>query len=253
MNKYTIIKAIAFIVSIGFIISCNGKGDDDYDWDKVIPGDQKITETDEDSTKLALDTIQGNNYSTNGYRAISRGGSSYNWVSLNYPLTITQREGEPFLVDIKAESRTDTFTWLKVTETTRGGLSGKPDSAKILIIGFCSFSMEELIGNGSFTSKMDNYAPYKTKFSIVAGDTLINENFFSMRWPVKYVLSKDYDQKVSITPGQQFEYNGELVEVKGSGHYNTCKGLMVVNYAVCRVLGGDTLQYGLGIDSLLKN
>lgn len=250
MNKYTIIKTVVSMLIIGFVFSCND--DDNYDWNKVVPGDQKITEIDEDSAKLALDTIDGNNYTINSYKAISRGGSKYAWITMGYPLSIIQRENQPFIVDVKADSRVDTFTWIKVTETTNSGISGKPDSTKILIIGFCSYNLNEILGNGYFTSKMGYYAPYKTTLSVMAGDTLVNNNFFNMRWQLKYVLSKDYEQKITIPDNQKFEYNGEEVFVKGKGYYNTCKGLLVVDFAVCHVYGGDTLQYGSGIDSLLK-
>lgn len=250
MNKYTLIKTVFMAIVAGFIFSCSNK--DDYNWNKVAPGSQKITLLDEDSAKLVKDTIDGNNFSVNSCKAIARGGSKYNWVALGYPLSITQRQGQPFIIDVKAESPKDTFTWLKVIETTNGGELSNPDSTRIQIIGFCQYSLNDLLGSGNFTSKMDFYAPYKTKMSVITGDTLVNNNFFNMRWPVKYYLSKDYNQKVTIAPNQVFDYNGELVEVKGSGKYNTCKGLMVVKFAVCRKQGGDTLQYGSGVDSLMR-
>jgi hypothetical protein len=250
MNTYTIIKTGVLALSIAIMFSCNTK--DEYDWKKVIPSDQKITVIDEDSAKLIVDTINGNNYSVKSYRAVTRGGSKYNWVSLGYPLSISQPADTPFIVHIKADSRKDTFTWLKVTETINGGASGKPDSTKIIIIGFCSFNISELIGNGAYTSKMDYYAARPTKLSIIAGDTVVCENFFEMRWPVKFVLSKDYDQKVTIVQNQVFEYNEEKVDVVGNGTYNTCKGLIVIHFAVRRVFGKDTIQFGTGIDSLIR-
>jgi len=250
MNKYILIKTVFLVLVAGFIFSCNSN--DDYDWNKVVPGGQKITQLDEDSAKLVKDTIDGNNYSVKSYKAIARGGSKYNWVALGYPLSITQRQGQPFIIDVKAECTKDTFTWLKVIETTNGGELSKPDSTRIQIIGFCQYSLNDLLGSGDFSSKMDFYATYKTRFTVMTGDTLVNTNFFNMRWPVKYTLSKDYEQKVSIVPNQKFDYNGELVFVKGSGKYSTCKGLMVVKFAVCRIQGGDTIQYGSGIDSLMR-
>ncbi len=240
------IKDVLYIFIAILLFACN----DEYDWTKVEPGKQKIMLLTDDSTKLVIDTFIGNETQVKSYKAISRGGSVYSWESSNAYLSITARTNMPYIVDIKAKSQVDTFAWLKVTETTWGGKKGLPDSAKIIIIGYCNFNKDQLIGNGNFRSKMTAYAPYNTILAFTSGDSVItNYNFFNMRWAVQYKITDKREQKIEIIPGQRFVYNDEWVEVKGKGTYNTCKSLIVVNFAVC-YLYGDTLAYGSGIDSL---
>ncbi|MGC8825328.1 MAG: hypothetical protein ACP5PZ_12180 [Bacteroidales bacterium] len=231
------------------LLSLAGCNDTEYDWKNVVPGALKIMSIDEDTVKIEVDTLVGNNYSIKSYKVIPRGGSTYQWTSSNDRLILTPRAGIPYIVDVKANSNTDGEAWLTVTETTWGGKQATPDSVKIIIIGYCPYNAEQLIGNGRFESKMTSYAPYPTTLSIKSSDTLINHNFFNMRWAVKYLIDPGYEQNISIVPNQIFVYNDEYVTVKGSGTYNTCKNLIVVKFAVC-YLFGDTLDFGSGVDTL---
>ncbi|MCX7986857.1 MAG: hypothetical protein N2662_07950 [Bacteroidales bacterium] len=243
---FKISPIIFFLVLLVLLNNC---GDKEYDWKKVEPGNLKIMPIDEDTAELKIDTLIGNNYTIKSYKVIPRGGSTYQWTSSSEKLIITPRPNMPYIVDVKANSNFDTETWLTVNETTWGGKNAKPDSVKIIIIGYCPFNPSQLIANGKFVSKMTSYAPYSVSLSMKDNDTLINHNFFNMRWPVKYLVDPGYEQKISIVPNQLFEYNGDYVTVKGQGTYNTCKNLIVVKFAVC-YLYGDTLDYGSGIDSL---
>jgi hypothetical protein len=236
-----------FLTAVMFLITCCC--DDNYDWKKVEPGVLKILSLDDDSSKIIIDTIVGNNYSTKTYKVIPRGGSTYSWLSSSSHLIITQRNDRPYIVDVKAISNVDTLVWLKVSETTWGGKVASPDSMQLFIIGFCPFNLSDLLQNGSFKSKMSGYAPYFTTISAIGSDTLVNHNFFNTRWTLKYLINKGYEQSISVVPNQKFEYNGEYVTVKGNGTYNTCKSQIIVNFAVC-YLYGDTIEYGSGIDSL---
>jgi hypothetical protein len=249
-KRKKIFKKINFglvVIMPAIILACCK--DKEYDWKNVVPGALKIMHIDEDSTELKTDTLLGNNYTTHSYKVIPRGGSTYQWHSSSEKLILTPRPGMSYIVDVKANSNSDTEVWLSVTETTWGGKQSTPDSLKIFIIGYCPYDPQQLIANGRFESKMTYYAPYPTTLSIKAGDTLINHNFFNMRWPLKYVIDPGYDQNITIVPGQQFIYNDEYVTVKGSGKYNTCKNQIVVKFAVC-FLYGDTLDYGSGVDTL---
>lgn len=237
---------LAVLMSVIILSCCKDK---EYDWKNVIPGIPKIMLIDEDTAELKIDTIIGNNYTIRSYKVIPRGGSTFQWQSSNDKLILTPRPGMSYIVDVKASSNSDTEAWLSVTETTWGGKQSMPDSVKIVIIGYCSYNPQQLVASGRFESKMTYYAPYPTTLSIKTGDTLINHNFFNMRWPLKYLIDPSYEQNISIVPGQQFVYNNEYVTVKGSGKYNTCKNLFVIKFAVC-YLYGDTLDYGSGIDTL---
>lgn len=249
MIRRVFIKLTIIIACVEIINSCCDK--EEYDWNKVEPGQQIITALEEDTAKLIVDTILGNNYNVKTYKAIPRGGSSYDWVVSSNILKISVRTDKPYIVDIKAESGIDTFAWLKVSERTHSGKIGLPDSVKIYVMSYCEFDINQLIGNGKFISKMTNYAPYNTIITTKGNDTIINNNFFNMRWKVKYYISNDYEQKIKIVPGQEFIYNGEPVEVKGEGYYNTCKSLIIVNFGIYYLYGiNDVIPFGSGIDSL---
>ncbi|HOT14345.1 MAG TPA: hypothetical protein PK252_06250 [Bacteroidales bacterium] len=244
------IKTYINIVSIGIIASLvSSCGNDDYDWNNVIPGSQRITTLDNDTVKVKIDTIEGNNTDVVTLKAIAHGGSTFDWIASSNVL-IPQNDAEKnYIVHVKANSTQDTYAWLKVQETTYGGIKGKPDSMQFFIIGYCEFNKQQLLGNGSFVSKMSYYAPFDVNLSEGKGDTILYNNFNNMRWQLKLVISKDVYQKITIPANQYFVYNDEIVTVKGNGKYNTCKSLFVINYAICR-LSGDTLAYSSGVDSL---
>ena len=225
--------------------------DDEYDWSSIEAGKQKISRADADTSKIKLDSLKGDMITIKNYVAIARGGSNYQWVASNDFLKLTENASDPFKISVKADSKIDTSAWLWVQETTKGNKKGEPDSFKIKIFSYCSYNIDELLGSGSFSSKMTNYAPYPVNLTKIAGDTIINDNFFNVKWQVKYVLSKDTEEKVTIAPNQRFIYNQEVVDVKGSGTYNTCKGRLEIKYAVVR-RGGDTIDFGSGIEILLR-
>ncbi len=247
LNRKIKILKISLIFLLLFFVGCNG---DDYDWKSVEPAKLKIMLVESDSNDIEVDTIMGNNFQTRTYMVIPRGGSTYHWQCSSDEVTISPVIGRPYMVNVKANSSSDTYTWLTVEETTWGGKKSLPDSLKIIVIGYCLFEPSQLLRNGTFQSKMTSYAPYSTYLSYMGNDTIINHNFFNMRWALKYIIDKGYDQKITIVPNQIFVYNGEFVTVKGEGNYNTCNSLLVMNFAVC-YLYGDTLEYGSGIDSLM--
>jgi hypothetical protein len=239
------------LVAAFCINSCND--DDDYDWKNIEAGKQRISRADADTSKIKLDSIKGDNTSEKKYVAIARGGSEYNWVAKSSFLIVTVNNEEPYKVSIKADSKVDTFTWLWVQEKSRNGKLSEPDSLKIKVFGFCTYNIDDLLGSGDFQSKMTLYAPYNVKLTKLSNDTIVNNNFFNMRWNVKYVLTKTSEEKVTIAPNQRFLYNEEMVEVKGSGTYNTCKGRLEVNYAITKVNAGDTIRLGSGLEVLQRN
>lgn len=250
MKKFINFASVLSLVVLFLAIhSC--KDDDTYDWNSIDAGKQKISRADADTAKVKLDSMKGDMITIKNYVAISRGGSSYTWVASNEYLKITPNSTKPFEIEVKADSKVDTFSWIKVEETTQGGKVSLPDSLKILITGYCAYNIDELLGSGSFSSKMTSYAAYDVSLSKMEGDTIVNSNFFNMKWPVKYVLSKDNNEKVSIVSGQRFVYNEETVVVKGSGTYNTCKGRFEIKYAITHI-AGDTIQFGSGTEVLTR-
>lgn len=248
MNKSILAKGTIFSAFL-FILIFSCKNEDDYNWNAIEPGKQRISRADADTSKIKLDSVKGDNTSIRSYVAIARGGSAYQWTASNSFVKIIQKDKAPYWVDVKAESTVDTSAWIRVTETTKGGKTGLPDSMRIKIFGYCPYNIDALLGSGIFISKMAPYAPYQVSLSKIEGDTIVNSNFFSMNWKLKYTLSKNYEEKITIVKGQRFIYNKETVEVKGSGTYNTCKSRFEINFAITKT-NGDTIQFGSGTDIL---
>ena len=158
MKTFLNIVGLAIIVSL--VTYCSN---DDYDWNKVVPESQKITTLDDDSAKVKIDTIEGNNADVVTLRAIAHGGSTFEWIPSSNVLLPENDAEKKFIVRVKASSANDTYAWLKIQETTHGGIKGTPDSMQFFILGFCEFNKQQLLGNGSFVSKMSNYAPFEVK------------------------------------------------------------------------------------------
>lgn len=253
MKKVIYSILIAIIAVCIFTLSCKEK--DDYDWSKVEPGNQKISSLNDDTVAITLDTIKGNNVYTYTYLGIPRGGSKFDWKVLNGPLTLTPDKDKPYIVTIVANSSADTICKVELTETTWGGKIAK-DTLTLFVQSYCPYNVVDLIGGGIFESRNNDYIHYNVGITILENDTLVNDGFFLSGWSLKYVLSKDFNEKVTIPDNQTYDYNGETVKVIGYGTYNTCKGLIILHYAVTN-LTGDTINNSdnvraTGIDSLIR-
>jgi hypothetical protein len=226
--KFKLYKIISLCCLVLILSNCGNK--DKYDWSNVDPGKQSIT---------GIDTIRGNDVTTYDYYAIPRGGSTFDWSSSFDSLTITI--DTPYMSHVKAKTTKDTSIMLYVKETTWGGKTSM-DTLKLFIQGFCPFNINELIGNGKYTcSESGGYVPFDVNFSILGTDTIEVDNFSNNGWPIKYILSGDINEKATITDNH-YSYNGEPVIVKGSGTYNTCNGIISINFAVVRPTGDTVLN-----------
>lgn len=214
------------------LVSCEKS---EYDWTKVEPGKQIIE---------GPDSVSADNQTIYQYLAISRGGSTYVWNTLEgYPkAAITNDTKYPFMANITFNSNKDTVVALTVSETTHGGKTGVADTFFVKLIGYCELDINNFIGSRIY--KENDYAPYTVSLSQVKGDTIQTNNFFHMGWRLKYYLVKGISLEVKILP-ELYYYEGEKVTVKGGGTYNSCKGSMKVDFAVVR-LNGDTIPNGSG-------
>ncbi len=244
MKKKTIIIALTFL-EILFLVGCGNK--DNYDWKNVDPGKQIIT---------GNNYIRGNNTTIYDYLAIPRGGSIFTWASSASFLTIEPDSKYPYLAHIKANTTSDATVMLYVTETTWGGKISK-DTLNLFVEGFCPFDINQLIGGTSvkYTCSEMNYVPFSVNLNTIGSDTVLLDNFSNNGWQLKYVLSGDIYESIKIADNH-YSYNGEPVIVKGFGTYNTCKGVLTVNFAVVRptgdtVLNSDNTIYA-GVDKFTR-
>ena len=244
MNNYKFKDVCKILTLFGMliflIVSCSK--DNSYDWKKLEPGTQTIT---------GPDSIKGNDITQYQYLAIPRGGSKFNWTVLSGPLEIITNTTKLYSVEVKGKSLVDTVAYIRVEEVTYGGKAGVADTFKVYVGSFCPYNISQLVGDGKFTCKYIDFAPYPVNITVLAGDTLLVDNFFGMGWPVKFSLSKDENEKLTLVASDNFEYNGEAVEIKGEGNYNTCKSDLKVNFAVLK-LNGDTVEDGSGISHFYK-
>lgn len=244
MKKIPFITALTFLVIL-LIVRCGNK--DNYDWKSVDPGKQTIS---------GSNYIKGNNTTIYDYLAIPRGGSVFAWASSvsSNTLTIDQDSKFPYLAHVKANTTNDTSIMLYISETTWGGKTSK-DTMNIFVEGYCPFDINQLIGNGKYTCSEMNYVPYNVNLNIIGSDTVLLDNFSNNGWQLKYVLSGDINESIKIADNH-YSYNGEPVIVKGYGTYNTCKGLLTVNFAVVRptgdtVVNSDNSVYA-GVDKFTR-
>jgi hypothetical protein len=228
MKRESILNIIT-LIAICFLFSCK---EEEYDWDKVDPGIQKIT---------GLDYIKGNNISKYQYLAIPRGGSTYTWSVVSGPVTIINDPKYPFRIDLMADSRYNKSAYIAVTETTHGGLTSS-DTIFIFVRDYCSFVVDSF--TGTFSCKETGYATYNTNLSHLSGDTILMNNFYGMGWEIPLVFSADTAEVVQIVKNRQV-INNEEVEISGKGFYNTCRGHFSLNYAIL-TLYGDTIDNGSG-------
>ncbi len=234
MRRIIINTLVALTVITFIVISCKK---DTYDWKDVIPGEQVIK---------GPDTIKADNITTYMYLAIPRGGSDYNWQIVRGPITIEKNKYMPFLINIKGQSQVDTSAEISVAETTWGGKTGSTIIFKIDKINcFTQFTdFNQFLGSGKFTCYELDYAPYTVNLTYLSGDTIENDNFYSMGWKLKYTISEDVNEIIKIV-NTKYVYNSEIVQVNGSGTYSICKGEINLNFAITR-LSGDTIDNGAG-------
>jgi len=235
MRRLITYTIIAFSIMTMVVVSCKK---DTYDWTKVIPGDQVIN---------GPVTIKADNITNYEYLAIPRGGSIYNWQVVRGPITIENDKDMPFRINIKGQSQVDTSAEISVTETTWGGKSGNTKTFKIDKINcFTPFAdFNQFLGSGKFKCYEIDYAPYTVNLTHLSGDTIVNDNFYSMGWKLKYIISKDQNEIINIVQKQTFEYNSETVQVSGSGTYSICKGEINLKFVITRI-SGDTIDNGAG-------
>jgi hypothetical protein len=238
MKRITVRIFVSFFLAMIVISSC--ENEKEYNWKNVEPGKQKIT---------GVDTIKGNN-TPYEFLAIPRGGSTYEWKVISGPAIITLDEKIPYKAYVKGNSSLDSSALIVVTESTWGGKQGEPDTFLISkIYCYVPFNMNQIIGNGQFSSSRPGYAAFVTTLVALSGDSIIaDKNFFNIGQNVEFVLSRDANETLKIVP-VRFEYNTPdesflgVATLVGYGTYSVCKRSLKINYSFVTDYS-DTIERG---------
>ena len=250
------IKYLVLIVTGSLVALSSCKKEEGYNWRNIEPGKQQIS---------GPDSIKGNDSTVYEYLAIPRGGSTYTWEVLSGPITIKvdtlnkdPLHFHPFRAEITANSSTNTTGSIVVRETTWAGKQGESDTFNIQKI-FCywPFNLNDILGqytcNEQVTKYLENNAfvkvtPFDVNFTHVGGDTVMIDDFYGVGWQLKYVLSEDKNETLTIVKTlvdySDATFSGGL-DIKGSGTYSTCSGTVTVKFAMMDHALGDTIYSGI--------
>jgi hypothetical protein len=123
--------------------------------------------------------------------------------------------------------------------TTKDGIEIKSDNASPQLNNWpgASFSQSYTIKGvydvnkflGAYSCNEPGYGDYNVNFTLVAGDTIENNNFWDSGWPVKYYFKPAVDSIYIIESTMVFppEYT-----VTGKGSFDACTGNFFVRYVV---------------------
>lgn len=91
---------------------------------------------------------------------------------------------------------------------------------------------------GSFQCTEPNYASYPVNFTKLTGDTIQNDNFWDLKWSLKYVMN-DLGQVNIVT--KTFAPDPSMkVSVSGTGTFDNSKNEMKVTYVVLQDVAPGT-------------
>lgn len=161
-------------------------------------------------------------------------GTTWSWSVVGATLQNVSTNTKIATVDFTAMPVNDTV-YITVGEETAEGIAGNDTLVKVKVKQFCTFDINNFIG--AYDCDESGYGIYPVNFTKdpVLANTVVNDNFWD--WPgpgavVKYTLSGDFLEKVTV-PRQNFEFgDGYVGWVEGSGFYNGCAGTMEVDYKV---------------------
>jgi hypothetical protein len=164
----------------------------------------------------------------------NRAGSTWSWSTSGATLQSVSSDTRTATVEFNTYPPSGIAT-ITVSETTSGGIKSPDKIIDIAVIRFCEFDINNF--TGAFSCDEAGYGIYAVNFTKdpVLANTIINDNFWDWAAPgavIKYTLSGDFDQIVTV-PRQDFEFgDGYVGWVEGSGIYDGCDYTMTVNYIV---------------------
>lgn len=161
-------------------------------------------------------------------------GTIWDWSVTGATLQDVSSDTKRATVSFQVLPANDT-AYITISETTEEGLKADDKVVKVKVMTFCTFDINNFIG--AFDCDEAGYDVYSVNFTKdpVLANTIVNDNFWDFAAPgsvVKYTLTGDFLEKVTVAR-QNFTFNdGTVGWVEGSGTYNGCAGTMIIDYTI---------------------
>lgn len=220
MKKNLLFSIAATTVAAGMILtSCKGK-------ELPVPVDYTISGP---ATVFQTETAD--------YEVIvpwEQPGTTWSWSVVGATLQNVSTDTKVATVVFTSMPANDT-AYITVGEKTAEGIVGNDTLLEVKVKPFCAYDINDFIG--TFDCDEPGYEVYSVHFTKdpVLANTILNDNFWDYSAPgsvVKYTLSGDFLEKVTVTR-QPFTFeDGTVGWVEGSGTYNSCEKSMTVDYTI---------------------
>jgi hypothetical protein len=220
MKRSLLVLSACTAMAAGMILtSCRGK-ELPVPVDYTINGPATVFQTEEADYEVILPWEQP--------------GTTWSWSVAGATLQSVSSDTKIATFKFSQVPANDT-AYITVGQKTAEGVKGDDTVVKVKVKPFCIFNINNF--TGAFDCDEAGYGIYAvnlTKDPVLA-NTIVNDNFWD--WPgpgavVKYTLSGDFLEKVTVSR-QNFEFgDGYDGWVEGSGLYNSCAGTMEVDYTV---------------------
>lgn len=161
-------------------------------------------------------------------------GTTWDWTVAGATLQSVSSDTKKATLSFTVIPANDT-AYITVGEKTAEGIKGDEKVVKVKVTPFCTFNINNFIG--AFDCDEAGYEVYSVNFikDPVLANTILNDNFWDFAAPgsvVKYTLSGDFLEKVTV-PHQAFTFfDGTVGWVEGSGTYKGCENTMTVDYTI---------------------
>jgi len=159
-------------------------------------------------------------------------GTTWSWTVAGATLQNISSDTKIATFSFAAMPANDT-AYITIGEKTSDGIKADDKVVKVKVTPFCTFNINNF--TGVFDCDEAGYDVYSVNFTKdpVLANTISNDNFWDFAAPgsvVKYTLSGDFEEKVTV-PHQTFTFFDATVGwVEGSGTYNGCDNSMTVDY-----------------------
>ena len=161
-------------------------------------------------------------------------GTTWSWSVVGATLQNVSTDTKIATVNFTAMPVNDTV-YITVGEETAEGVAGKDTLVKVKVTQFCTFNINNFIG--AYDCDEAGYEVYSVNFTKdpVLTNTILNDNFWDFAAPgsvVKYTLSGDFLETVTVANQPFTFFDGTVGWVEGSGTYNSCEKSMTVDYTI---------------------
>jgi hypothetical protein len=161
-----------------------------------------------------------------------RGGSTWEWSAQGATIKSVSEDKRSVVV-LFDQAPADLKAKITVVETTYGGVQSEPRTVEVVINPFCVLDINVFLG--AAICNEPGYGDYEVFFTL--DETVPNRIHNDNHWDwaaagstLYYDLSGDINQIVTIPNQPWVAANGATYYTSGSGTYDTCQGIMVVDF-----------------------